>query len=362
MDGKKIKVALAIHSLQAGGMERVMVELAYYFSKQKEVEVHIVLYGINREIFYKLPNNVQIYLPQFEFNNTQRTLSTIKTIGFLRKQIKQINPDTVLSFGVYWNNLVLLSLLGTGIPVYVSDRSQPGKSLGKLQDLLRQKLYPKAAGVVLQTEKAADIYKTMIPGLNNVKVIGNPIREISSKESIERENTILMVGRLIKTKHQDRLIRIFSKIDNKDWKLILVGYDHLKQKNSKNLKQLITDLQLEEKVILAGKQSNVEDYYLKSKIFAFTSSSEGFPNVIGEAMSAGLPVIAYDCVAGPSEMIEDGKNGYLIPLFDDNLFQNKLEKMVNKEELRNKMGINAKESIKRFDKDLISREFLDFIT
>ncbi len=354
-------IALVIHSLQAGGMERVMVELAYYFSKQKEVEVHIVLYGITREIFYKLPENISIYKPEFQFDPKKRTISTLKTIGFLRKQIKQINPDTVLSFGVYWNNLVLLSLLGTRIPVYVSDRSQPGKTLGKLQDLLRKKLYPKAAGVILQTQKAKDIYKTMITALQNVKVIGNPIREIVSKKTVERQNIILMVGRLIKTKNQDRLIRIFSELNNKNWKLVIVGYDHLKQKNSIILEQLIKELGLQNQVELAGKRDNVEDYYLKSKIFAFTSSSEGFPNVIGEAMSAGLPVVAYDCVAGPSDLIEDGKNGFLIPLFDDENFKEKLELLMNDESIRKEMGMNAKEGMKRFDKNVISQQFLEFI-
>ena len=352
------KITLAIHSLQAGGMERVMTELIWYFSKKKDVEVHLVIYGITREIFYKLPENIKIYKPEFQFDPNKRTISTFKTIAFLRRQIKRIQPDSVLSFGVYWNNLVLLSLLGTGIPVYISDRSQPGKSLGKFQDLLRKKLYPNAAGIILQTQKAKEIYKKMIPGLTNVQVIGNPIREIKLDKPAKQENIILMVGRLIKTKHQDRLIKIFSKIDNKkDWKLILVGYDHLKQKNSENWKKLADDLGIGDKVVFTGKQSNVEEFYLKSKIFAFTSSSEGFPNVIGEAMSAGLPVISYDCVAGPSDLVNDGENGFLIPLFEDELFVKKLSTLMEDEELREKMGVTAKESIKRFDKEEIGERF-----
>ena len=118
---------------------------------------------------------------------------------------------------------------------------------------------------------------------------------------------------------------------------------------------------MEDRVIMAGKRSDVEKYYLQSKIFAFTSSSEGFPNVIGEAMSTGLPVVAYDCVAGPSEMIIDSENGYLIPLFDDEKFSEKLQLLMNNESLRNKMGERAKASIQRFSKDKISPQFLDFI-
>ena len=112
-----------------------------------------------------------------------------------------------------------------------------------------------------------------------------------------------MVGRLIKTKHQDNLIKIFASINKKDWKLVIVGYDHLKQMNMEPLKKLALDHGLADRVVFAGKQSDVEKYYLSSKIFAFTSSSEGFPNAIGEAMAAGLPVVAYNCVAGPAEKL-----------------------------------------------------------
>ena len=356
----KIKIALLIHSLQAGGMERVMSELATDFAQKDDLEVNLVLFGINREIFYQIPSTISIHKPDFTFNDKQRFISTLKTVLFLRRTLKEIQPDTVLSFGEYWNNLVLLSTLGLSVPVFVSDRSQPDKSLGKLQDRLRKWLYPKTTGVILQTQKAKEIYEKRYKNLK-IKVIGNPIRSIESKNNIKRENQILMVGRLIRSKHQDRLIRIFAKINDPDWKLVLVGYDHLKQKNSVVLKQLIKDLQMEDKVVLAGKRADVEKYYLQSKIFAFTSSSEGFPNVIGEAMSTGLPVVAYDCVAGPSEMIIDAENGYLIPLFDDELFSEKLQLLMNNESIRNKMGARAKASIQRFNKEKISPQFLDFI-
>ena len=68
----KLKIALLIHSLQAGGMERVMSELASNFASIKAYEIHLVLYGIKRDIFYELPNNISIHKPDFEFNDTKR--------------------------------------------------------------------------------------------------------------------------------------------------------------------------------------------------------------------------------------------------------------------------------------------------
>ena len=357
---KTKKISLVIPSLQAGGMERVMTELATYFSLKRDVEVHLILYGINRDIFYEVPENVRIYKPKFKFNNKFRLISTIRTLYYLRKSIKGIHPDTILSFGEYWNNFVLIATFGLKLPIYVSDRSQPNKSLGKFQDLLRKLLYPKSKGVILQTQKAKEIYQDNFNNLN-IKVIGNPIREIKNLKNIKRVNQILMIGRLIESKHQDRLIKIFSKLNKPNWKLVLVGYDHLKQTNSINLEKLISKLNLSDSVVLAGKQSDVESYYLNSKIFAFTSSSEGFPNVIGEAMAAGLPVIAYDCIAGPSEMIKDDETGFLIPLFDDDTFGVKLAQLIDDEKMQKKMGASGKKKIKMFKKDLISEQFLEFI-
>jgi glycosyltransferase involved in cell wall biosynthesis len=127
------------------------------------------------------------------------------------------------------------------------------------------------------------------------------------------------------------------------------------------LQTLVKELGATDKVILAGKQSNVEQFYLKSRIFAFTSSSEGFPNVIGEAMAAGLPVVAFDCVAGPSEMITDNENGYLIPLFDYKLFQEKLSVLMNDDLLRTNMGLKANQSIRKFDVEHIGNRFFKFV-
>ena len=101
---------------------------------------------------------------------------------------------------------------------------------------------------------------------------------------------------------------------------------------------------------------------IKSKIFAFTSSSEGFPNVIGEAMSAGLPVVAYDCIAGPSDMVIDGENGFLIPLFDQSSFKQRLSQLIKDESLRNKMGHCAKTSICRFGEEFITEQYYEVIT
>lgn len=360
MSTKTQKIVFIIPNLGLGGMERVMSELLHYFSKHTQHELHLVLYGIHRRIFYPIPNNIVVYRPQFEFNNKIRLWSTLKTLVYIRRTINNIQPDSILSFGEYWNNFVLLSLLGLKYPVYVSDRSQPNKSLGKFHDTLRNWLYPKAKGVICQTEKARQIYKQMFKH-DNFTIIGNPIKKINEAENLAKEDIVLSVGRLIDTKHFDEMIQIFADINNPAWKLIIVGDNALQQDNKTPLQQMIDNLNMQDRIILAGRQSDVDRYYNKSKIFAFTSSSEGFPNVVGEAMSAGLPVVAYDCIAGPSDLIDDEKTGYLISLHDTQTFKTKLIQLMENEDLIDEMGANAKQKINNNSLDVIGLKFKEAI-
>lgn len=351
---------MAIPSLKPGGMERVMSVLANDFDRRVDVEVHLLLFGKDCTIFYPISDSITVYKPDFQFNNKVRTLSTIRTIFFIRKEVKRINPDTVLSFGDYWNSLVLLSCFGLKYPVFVSDRGRPCIDSNKVQHYLRKYLYPHATGVVAQTQKAKEFYQTIYHN-SNMTVIGNPIN-LLNESSNHREKVVLSVGRLQNTKHFDRLIKLFGEIVHDDWRLVIVGGDTMKQNNSQSLNQLIEDLQLQNCIELAGNQSKVNQYYLKSSIFAFTSSSEGFPNVIGEAMAAGLPVVSYDCMAGPSDMIEDGVNGYLVPVFDDVLFKQRLMDLMDNLEKRLSMGEAARQSIREFDSGIIAEKFYNFIT
>jgi GalNAc-alpha-(1->4)-GalNAc-alpha-(1->3)-diNAcBac-PP-undecaprenol alpha-1,4-N-acetyl-D-galactosaminyltransferase len=342
-------------------MERVLAELIRYFSERPNLDLHLVLIGHNRDVYYPVPAKVKIYRPEFSFNKNLRLWSTIKTCIFLRGKIKTIKPDVVLSFGEYWNNFVLLALLGLKIRVYVSDRSSPLKNLGQLQSFLRKVLYPTAYGLIAQTEYAAEIARNERRN-KNIKVIGNPIRDMSVQPATPRENIVLTVGRLIKTKNIDRLIKSFVDINLSNWRLYIVGGDALGQTQIKMLKNLVNELNAEESVIFAGFQKEIEAFYLKSRIFAFTSSSEGFPNVIGEALASGLPVVSYDCISGPSEMIEDGLNGFLVPVFNDKLFQEKLKLLMVNESLRDAMSTNATNSIKRFNTNTIGEEYFAFLS
>ena len=338
-----------------------MAELIKYFSSREAFSVSLILFGIKRDIFYDLPADVVVHRPSFKFGQNFRWFFSIRTMFFLRNVIKSINPDVCLSFGEYWNNFVLLSTYGLKLPIYVSDRCQPDKSLGFLHDTLRKNLYPRAKGIIAQTNYAKEKYARYFYH-PNIIVIGNPVRHIQSSISVTRNKVVLTVGRLIYTKHHDKLIESFLRVHKEGWKLVIIGGDAQKQSNAERLTQLIHNLNVEDKVILLGNREDVDSFYLTSEIFAFTSSSEGFPNVIAEAQSAGLPVVCFDCIAGPSEMVEDGFNGFLVPLFDYKEFESRLEKLMDDEELRLLFRTRAQVSIQKFSIETIGAAYELFLT
>lgn len=358
---RKKKIALVIPSLIGGGMERVMSELANYFVSKENTEIHLILYGRNPSIFYDVNSAIHIHKPQKEFNNRFRFFGTLQRMIFLRKIINEIRPTSILSFGTLWNRFVLLSLYGLDYPVFVSDRGSPDEKYSLFQSFLYKKLYPRAKGIITQTEYAKEKNEKNI-GHKNIITIGNPISIMDCKKKYARENIVLSVGRLIQSKHHDLLIKYFAEINPPNWQLIIVGGDAMKQNGYIKLKRLIHSLGMDGKIILKGEHKDLDPFYLKSKIFAFTSSSEGFPNVIGEALSAGLPVITFDCIAGPSEMVKDGHNGYLIDNYDKKMFQNKLCLLMEDEKLCQEYSKNAVESIKKFEKNAINERFFKTIT
>jgi len=359
MNNNKKTIAFLVPSLAPGGMERVISLLANYFANFNNIEVHIILFGKSHIIFYEINKNIIVHKPKIIRKNS--ILLILSRLLFIRREVRKLKPDAILSFGIHWNNFVLLSLTGLSYPIIVSDRGSPVRKYLFIHRIMRRVLYKRAKWIIAQTNLSRNLLKEIIPE-SKIKVIGNPVRLIKNEnKNILRENIILSVGRLIASKHFDRLIYIFSRLIISDWKLIIVGGDSLKQNNFEKLQELIKELKINNRVILEGEQKNVERYYLKSKIFAFTSSVEGFPNVIGEALSAGLPVISYDCIAGPSEMIEDGVNGFLVPVFNDEVFAQKLQLLIDNESLRNQMAINALKSIRKFDINKIGKEYLDFI-
>ncbi|MBC7381822.1 MAG: glycosyltransferase [Bacteroidia bacterium] len=343
-------------SLFGGGMERVMVEIAHNFIRNKNAEVTFILLSRNKR-FYDLDPAIQVIEPPVKYNKNYKILFTLKTLLFTREAIKKINPDIVLSFGEKWNSFNILLLLFTKYKLFVSDRSSPKLKLSIMHKILRGILYRKTIGIIAQTSHAnAKIFS--VTNHKNIITIGNPIRNFGQNENIVRENIIVNVGRFETTKQQIQLIEIFAGIKTENWKLVLIGNGRCLEAAKNKVKLL----GIENKVDFTGEVKNVDDYYKKSKIFAFTSILEGFPNALAEALATPLACISYDCSAGPADLITDNNNGYLIEENNISEFRYKLELLMNDEQLRTQFEQNAMLKIKEFSSEDICDKYYSFLT
>ncbi|MBL0356321.1 MAG: glycosyltransferase [Chitinophagaceae bacterium] len=349
------KIALILPSLVSGGMERVMSELAIYFSTQKHAEVHLVLLTA-QDKFYPLPAEVIIHEPSFKHNSGNAIWSGIKTMAYLRKKINVLKPDSVLSFGETYNSFVLIGTLFTAHKIFVSDRSRPDKKWGRLHHFLRNIFYRRAAGIISQTTTARRIMEKRLTH-RNIKVIGNPIKTLESNISTQRKNIVLTVGRMIKSKRHDLLIQLFHKTNNENWELHFLGDGPERT----NLESIVSSLGLKDKVIFLGTHKDIAPFYAQSKIFAFTSNSEGFPNAIGEAMSAGLAPVTFNFIAGANDLVTNNENGFLVEMGEEDEYIHQLNALMQDEALIRRFSNAAKESMKKFSTDIIAEEYYKFI-
>ena len=179
-----------------------------------------------------------------------------------------------------------------------------------------------------------------------IHVIGNGVRSFGTRGQAEREKLILGVGRLSSEKGFDRTIAAFAELANEapDWKLVIIGEGPKRSE----LERQISDLQLDERIQLPGFQDSVAEWYQRASIFVLSSSYEGFPNALLEAMAAGCAVIAADCESGPSEIVRHEIDGWLIPPSNREALTVRLRDAIRNPELCRELGIRAKNVTDRF--------------
>ena len=350
---KQKRLCLVIPSLAAGGMERVMSEMANYLVN-RGIEIYLLVM-FKGDLFYQLDSKVKIIQPAI--TKRHNLTYAFYLFQFIRFNIKSTNADAVLTFGERYNSYLLIATIGLKIPVYISDRSSPNKKLSWFNLWLSKILYRKADGIIAQTSLAADLLGKRLGGSHsNIKVIPNPLRKINTTATLKK-NQIVAIGRLVKEKRYDRLIEIISKLENKTWNLVIAGEGRLRPQ----IEKLIHEYKLEKRVTLVGQQSDIDRYLNESKIFVLASDSEGFPNALCEAMAHGLACISFDCVAGPSDIIENGVNGILVEDGNIELFAKELDTIINDESKRVLLGNVAQKIQTRLNPDLIFKQYLSFI-
>lgn len=175
--------------------------------------------------------------------------------------------------------------------------------------------------------------------------IYNPISFTTNLKPDMSKKRVIAVGRLTSQKGFDILLNIWSIVEKKqpDWTLEILGEGELKNA----LKEQCEKLDLK-RVVFSPKTADVAKHYHESSIYAMTSRYEGFPMVLLEGTAMGLPLIAFDCKTGPSEMIEDGVNGYLINMGDEETYASKLLRLMTLQDIRERMSLASKKVARRF--------------
>ena len=166
--------------------------------------------------------------------------------------------------------------------------------------------------------------------------------------------TILCVGRLTYQKGFDLLIPAWAQIAKKipDWKIVIVGSGEDEQQ----LKSLAEQYQLNDSIVFAGQQRNMDQFYRQASFFCMSSRFEGLPMVLLEAQSYGLPIVAFDCDTGPAEIIHHHENGYLVTCYDLKEFSVYLEKMMRNHEYKSMIEQSFQNS-KKFKIEEISKKW-----
>ena len=353
MNKAEKKICFIVPTLRMGGMERV-VSLVAGYSSGKGYRVYILCL-LNDSVQYEIQSGVTLVKPEFKYRSG--LVNKIRVFIYLIRMLKVIHPDSILSVSEVFNPLAIICAKILGFPIYVSDRSNPQKKFGAVTQFLRQLTYPLANGIIAQTGFSKNI--ALSRGYNtNIKIIPNPLVDFGYRNRRIKRNVILSMGRLIPSKNFKALIDIFSKSDCEEkWELWILGDGPQRR----YLESYIVELGLESRVKLIGAVNDVEKYFSMASIFAFTSLSEGYPNSLSEALAYPLPCVAYDCQAGPSDLITHNINGYLISMNNEDEFIFSLKKLMKDESLRAHLTANYIAHCERHNVDTISKGYIDFI-
>jgi GalNAc-alpha-(1->4)-GalNAc-alpha-(1->3)-diNAcBac-PP-undecaprenol alpha-1,4-N-acetyl-D-galactosaminyltransferase len=335
------RLVLIIGSLQAGGAERQLSDMAnYWFGRGAEVTL-ATWSGPEVKDFYPLASGISrrwLNVRVQRLTPFAALVASVRRVYRLRLMLRTLRPDAIVSFIDISNIYTVLATRGMNVRVVISERTHPAnnRTIGMAWRLLRRICYRRADVVVAQTQDAGRWLERNCHA--RVKVIPNSLRNLPQIRR-ERELMIIAVGRLSKEKGFDLLVKSFARIavNYPMWRICIIGEGPERQA----LAELRDELGLMDRVEFVGEVRDVELWMARASLLVHPSRREGFPNTVLEAMGMGLPVICADCRAGPSEMIADGINGRLVPVDDMDALTGVMSELMAKPELRNRLGREA---------------------
>lgn len=334
------------------GIARVVYNIAQELQKDKLLNISVVSPYCENEAKDKLKGKFAIYdLHLREVSQKGRYFKLGKP---LRQFVRQHQIDILIIAGMEWC-----------VPVYLACKSFHNLKLiswehqcfirkpkFRLEWFGRRLACKKFSALLSITKKDYNYYKEYIVNDEKLFQIYNLSSFAVERKAYKKEShKIISCGYLAEIKGFDMLIKIAAKLFKKNsewqWDIYGEGPEH------ENLEKMIQEYNLQKHVFLKGYYSNINELYGNYSFFVLTSRNEGMGMVLIEAQKAGLPVISFDISCGPSDVIVDEKNGYLIKPFDIDDMEKKICQLINSEVIREKFSSESEMRHEELKKDYI---------
>jgi len=376
---------ILINSLAAGGAEKVVTILAKELHKRKH---KIELVCLEKKIDYKLPENIKISFLSNDKGTGSGFIKFLKLILLAWKLKQKIIKQkvTIVQSHLYRANYVniIAKILGSSHIAQIVNGGtiswyKTKGILGRINLLLIKYLYDKADLIVLKNYLMLKDMQDLFSFKTKKQIIHNPydFELIENKKNEALDNSffnsknfyIISAGRLIPLKNYDILIKAFKIAKEKlnNIKLVFLGNGDEKD----NLLRLCYDLCIDKDVYFTDYVDNPFKYISKSQLFVLPSSTEGFPNVLVEAMICKTPVIATDCLGGSREILDPlsdlnfrelndidyAEYGVLVPVKNINMLSKAIISIFENSSLHNKYKSKAYKRAKDFSLDKIIPEY-----
>ena len=337
--GRKIKLIIAVPSLECGGLERNVSMICNHINTAK-FDVTLLVVN-NSKPFYSITNPA-IKIIDLQCSNVRSSVFRISKIA------KEIKPDIILSAANHLN--LILAIFRWMFPrsikmiaresSIVSINSKRAKNAG-LYNWLQEKFYHKIDKVVCQSAyMQQDLVAYYHFPLSRTVIINNAVEvpAVEISQPVKDKPAIpvfITVARLSEEKGLDRILRSLAKLDI-PFLYHIVGEGPMRPQ----LQALINELALQSKVSLAGSSSAPFSSIENPDLFLMGSHYEGFPNVLLEANALGIPVVAFNAPGGIAEVIRERENGLLVEDGNEAAFANAIKEALlgnfNRELIRNK--------------------------
>lgn len=352
-----MKILFLIDENTYGGAPKMMSQIANATARCLDYEIIFYPY-LNDKITYPLDRRIRfIKGTPFKGNYLTRHFIKLKEVV---ERIGQLHPDLIISFMPNPNVAAIFASRKYRIPVIISERGDP-RANKSIFSKIKYGFYKYCSALVCQIPGEASFFSKRVQ--KKTVIIPNSI-SIEKKERAcfkDRENSIAFVGRFqIKQKRQDLMIKIFNEIAKEDPFVTLDFYGD--GADEPVIKAMVKRFGLDNRVIFHGAVNDLFERIFKSKVYVLTSDYEGIPNSLIEAMALGIPCVSFDCKPGGARfLINNGINGILVGYRDVCGAINAIRKLLNDEELSDKLGMEAQRIICTLNQDVINRKWVELI-